>query len=348
MKNKKLLLTGLALTTLASAVTGVHAEEPEENNPELPPPVVATPDDGNKPIFEDKDITKLPVIEDRTGSIEFKYYDDADETVPVEKATFTVYQVAKYGRDKDENGALLPLNDAVDYHDETDAYAYADKVVSAYKLDANVGFKTTVTVENGEAVIKGLPVGAYLIVETECGEYHIKSMPFVCTTPEMNETNDGWVFNTVVEPKANIAGHLDLTKVLKGNNVNKDDTFKFQLSIADGEYKADLPDGTKGTVKNGDIVPMKVGQHLKIYNLPEESEYSIVEIELEDTGYTVTYENAQGKIAGKATTKAVATNTKNSTETGVRNKSLIFAEVGVGAAVVLILLLIIKRKNKEK
>ena len=348
MKNKKLLLTGLALATLASMITGVHAEEPGENNPELPPPVVATPEDGDKPIFEDKDITKLPVIEDRTGSIEFKYYDDADETIPVEKATFEVYQVAKYGRDKDENGALLPLNEAVDYHDETDAYAYADKVVSAYKLDANVGFKTTVTVENGKAVVKDLPVGAYLIMETECGEYHIKSMPFVCTTPEMNETNDSWVFDVVVEPKANIAGHVSLTKVLKGNNVNKDDTFKFQLSIADGEYKADMPDGSKGVVKNGDIVSMKAGQYLTMYNLPEESQYSIKEIGLEDTGYTVTYENAQGKVAGKTTTKAVATNTKNSTETGVRNKSLIFAEVGVGAAVVLILLLIVKRKNKEK
>ena len=344
-KRKILGLFGAALA-ICGTLTSAFAEELQPTN--TAEPIETEPTDNDTPIFEEKDVSKMPVIEDKTGNLTFKYYDDADETIPVEQATFEVYQIAEYGRDLNNNGALLPLDESIDYHDQMDAYAYADSVAEAYEKNADLGYFTTVTIENGTAEITDMPVGAYLIVETVPAEYHIKSIPFIASVPEMNETSDSWNFDVTVEPKAQIAGHVSLIKKVAGNASNTNDVFDFQLNIADGEYKALLPNNVETTVKNGDVIQLKANQQIIIYNLPEQSEYSLKEINLENTGYVANYENAEGKVVGKTITSAVITNKKDNTETSVRNNTLIYIECGVGALALLTILLIAKKKKNKK
>lgn len=302
------------------------------------------------PVFA-KDMPTIP--EGATGSLSLRYFDDSDESEPVIGAKFKVYQVASIGKDMNNNGAYIPLVDNISFIGETDAKKYEGKVHKAYEEKPDLGFTAETTIgRSGIGTIKDMPAGAYFVEEIGAVRYHITSRPFLVSVPETDDTQTSWNFDVTADPKPNIAGDLSVKKVLTGNEADKNDVFTFQIHIADGEYKAKLPDGSEGAVKDGAEIQMKGGQSFSIYDLPEGSEYSVVEYEANQNGYTTLYKNAKGTISGKSEVTAVVTNKKQKDHpgvgTGIKNNKLIFMEFGGSLLALIVIAGLHKHKNKEE
>lgn len=304
------------------------------------------------PVFADEPIiTTFPA--DATGTLTIRYFDDEEETIPVAGAEFEVYQVATIGRESEDNGRYIPLTEEMNFTDENteDEESYASTVSRIYQANPNLGYHNTViTGKDGIASLEGIPVGAYLIQETRAVRYHIKSIPFVASVPEINDTQTSWNFDVVATPKSQIAGDLEISKTVEGNHPsNKIDTFTFRIQIADGEYEAKMPDGSESTIKNGDEISIKGGQELLIYDLPEGSDYKVTEMEANEDSYTTTYKNELGQIKGKNMTTVNITNKRNLIDvvTGVGQNPIFILELA-GATLTLIMILIFERKEKRE
>lgn len=296
----------------------------------------------------------MPTIPDGAmGTLSIRYFDDSDESEPVAGAKFKIYQVASIGRELNDNGAYLPLVDGISFIGESDAKKYQAKVHKAYGENPKLGFTAETQIgKNGIGKIDNLPAGAYFVEETETVRYHILSRPFLVSVPETNETQDGWNFDVKADPKPNIAGDLSVKKVLEGNEADKNDVFTFEIHMAEGEYKAKLPDGSEKTVKDGEQVQIKGGQTFTIYDLPEGSDYSVAEIEANQNGYTTTYKNEKGTISGKSEVETTVTNKrhkdKHSIGTGIKNNKLILMEFVGGLLAFIVIAGLQKRKNNKE
>lgn len=291
------------------------------------------------------------VLTSDTSNLTIEYFDDEDQTIPVTGAEFKVYQVASIGRDGKDNGAYLPLSDEIEYSEETDGNSYEKKVLAAYEKNPKLGHTAEAVIDKtGRAKLTGLPDGAYLVTETKTVRYHIRSIPFIVSTPEMNEDNSGWNFDVKCSPKSTTAGDLKISKVLKGNGTNKNDVFHFVLHLPKGEYRAVLADGTEKKVSNGETIALKGGQSATVYDLPSGEDYKVEEVENNQNGYRTVYQNESGKIVEKAETGVTVSNYRdkhNPVNTFVRNYPAAAAEIFGFAICALIVVLIIKKKNKE-
>lgn len=303
-------------------------------------------------MAEETEMEKMPVIpEDATGSLTLRYFDDSDETAPIPGAVFEIMQVADIGRGVDTNGAYLPLADGLEFTDDTTSEDYEAKVLEAYEANPELGYTAEGTIgEDGTYTFTEVPPGAYLVRNTETVRYHITSIPFLVSVPETNETQDSWNFDVTAYPKPNLAGDLEIRKTLSGDEADESDVFNFEITISDaGTYRAVLPGGTEGTVKNGDVISIKGGQSVVIYDLPEHSDYKVVELEANQNGYRTLYKNSEGQITYAEEIEAEVINNKEGVKTGVSTGDIALglSIVGGGLAV-LILLLYLHRKSKRE
>lgn len=344
MAKKHLFLKiGLAVIGALSVVTPIFAEEPTTDE---------------FVWFEEAE--NLPTIDRETGRLTVRYFDDSEETAPVTGAEFTIYKVADIGRSQVEgtNGKYLPLTEDLDFVNETDALAYEEKVISAYEagLGKNGGYTATVAVnEEGEAVFDDLPVGAYLVTETKVMRYHVRSTPFLESVPETNESGTSWNFDVVCNPKQILAGDLNVTKKIKGKDINKDTTYHIKLTLnTEGTFKAKMPDGTEGTVKDGDEIAIKANQTLYIYDIPANTEYFVTEVEENGNDasgrrFDTTYKNQDGKIKDYSGILVTITNDSTNHDDGAGFKdAIIFGLIGATAMTTLCILFATRKKDKKQ
>lgn len=309
----------------------------------------------------------FPTIDRETGTLTVKYYDDSEETTPIEGAEFTIYKVANVGTSMQngENGAYLPLDESLSFANEDgspveDAKAYEASVLDVYENKESLGiseetYTATETVgSDGLAIFKDVPVGAYLVTETKTIRYHIRSTSFLVSVPEMEENGYSWNFDVTCNPKQILAGDLSVTKQILGKDLPKQDgTFTVQLELsAEGEYEATLPNGEEGTVHNGSEVSIKGGQTLTIRDLPAGTSYKVTEKEangvINAVGYKTTYTNEEGKIESYSEQKSTITNDSTEFDTGAGFRGMWYMIAGVSAATLLIFLFATRKKKPEQ
>ena len=334
----------------ASLFLPVHAEETELPSPSQEPGTENDPVGPIPTMPED-----MPVIpEGKTAKLILRYFDDEDETIPATGTEFTIYQVASIGRDVDNNGMYVPLEKDLSFHDAPEVDEYQKRVVSKYTENPKIGVTRTEAIQdNGEAVFEDLQPGAYFVTETKTIRYHLTSKSFLVSAPETSQSGKTWNFEVKADVKPNLAGDLSVQKILKGTDTNPNEVFHFRVTIPpEGEYRIKMPDGSEAAVRNGDTVPIKGGQSFTIYDLPDQSEYEVSEVEDGQNGYITTVNHTKGKIEYAAEQEASITNRKDRVKTFVSTGGLTVALslFGGAAAVLAIVLyaLIKQHRNNRK
>ena len=299
--------------------------------------------------MRETDAGKLPVIGDRkTGNLTIRYFDDSEETVPVTGAEFTIMQVATIGTEVMNSGAYIPLVEGLDFTHVESAIEYENAVIDAYKKNPELGYTKTLPIgKDGIATYRDIPTGAYIVREVKTARYHIRSIPFLVSVPEMHEDGTGWNFNVVANPKQILAGDLSATKETNGKISKEDKTYTLQLQLeAPGEFRASFPDGTEGFVKDGTRVPIKSGQTLTIYDLPAASSYKITELE-ENMRCVTTYKNKKGVIKAKTVRSVKIINDSTDFDTGVRDMPIVWM-FGIAMTATLLVLLVASSNKKQE
>ena len=253
-----------------------------------------------------------------TSHITLRCFDDSEETVPCTGAEYTVLQVGTIGRDVDDNGRFLPLTEQLEWSDATDPIAYEQMVYEAYESDPDLGYVETQRIgESGTASYLNIPCGVYLISQTVTTRYHLRSTPFLVTTPEMNEDGTSWCLSVVANPKQMLAGDLEVEKIVKGSILEKDNIYHMQIDLnCDGEYRLVMPDGSESVFVSGDVIGLKKGEKAVICDLPSGVQYSITEKEA-NKGWHTQIRNQQGIIQAKQAILCTVINDSTSVDTGV-------------------------------
>ena len=251
MKKAKRFLTGLLSAALALSLCAMPAMAAEDGGTTPPPTAnpVWTETEGSITIhkYEWNDDTRGPATGELgdAGNLPSKDADGKTEKpTPLAGATFTVYQV------KNEE-------DLKDYYDgknvtwptSWEEYAEKDTTTGGYKLKTGVsatefGSKKTDAsgvVQFGKVQEKVLPLGLYLVLETETPD-SVKTAcePFFVSVPMTKvstDTNGGltdWLYDVHVFPKNSTAyGQAVLQKVGKQSGTNPEVTtmqgYKFKL-----------------------------------------------------------------------------------------------------------------------
>lgn len=209
----------------------------------------------------------------RTGSLTINKYegDKAEEDKLLDGVTFTAYKVADIVQPTEAGTtdvkmqpveALTKIKSDIQITSETKYDDIKDTVDAALAEDATpklTAFATATTGANGtngQAVFSGMPVGVYLIVETDAPSQIVnKTANFLVSIPMVNANGDGWNYDIVANPKnAAVYGGISLKKY--GKNYNPDGSSteaplggaKFYLQRKEGNEWVTV---TAPTVSNG-------------------------------------------------------------------------------------------------
>lgn len=252
MKKAKRFLTGLLSAALALSLCAM--------------PAMAAEGDGT--------ITST-INTAQKGSLTINKYegDKEDKDKLLNGVTFTAYKVADIVQSPDATGtttdvkmqpveALTKIKSDIQITSETKYDDIKDTVDAALAEDANpklTAFATATTGANGtngQAVFSGMPVGVYLIVETDAPSQIVnKTANFLVSIPMVNANGDGWNYDIVANPKnAAVYGGISLKKY--GKNYNPDGSSteaplggaKFYLQRKEGNEWVTV---TAPTVSNG-------------------------------------------------------------------------------------------------
>ena len=213
---------------------------------------------------------------DRVGSIAITLVDQREKK-PVANAEIAVYYVAEA---EHKNGRPFYT-----YTEDFEAcgHALSDSKLAA-KLAAfveehPVPAEKFTTDSRGKVTVRNLPLGLYLVVQSEPAENGVICMPFLVTVP--NETGGGYDYDVDAKPKADVVETTDITvkKVW-----NADGTVK----IADHVTVQLLRDGA--AVKSA-VLSEENGWEVTFYDMPCSDAYSIVEENVPE-GFTATYSQA--------------------------------------------------------
>lgn len=348
-KASNTLLAASAAMLMAVMILPAHAQYTSS----------ASPSSSQKPESSDNPLSPIPTMPDdmpvipegSTANLTLRYFDDEDETIPAKGTEFTIYQVASIGRDVDNNGMYVPLDKDLSFHDAPEVTEYQKKVISRYTENPETGVTRTEAIQdNGEAVFEDLKPGAYFVTESKTIRFHIASQSFLVSVPETEKSGKTWNFDVKADVKPNLAGDLSVQKILKSSDTNPDEIFHFKVTInPEGEYKIKMPDGSDSTVRNGDTVAIRGGQSFTIYDLPDQSDYEVAEVEDGQNGYVTTTVNTKGKIEYAAEKDAAITNRKDKVKTFVSTGGLAAALslFGGAATILVIVLYALIRQHKE-
>ena len=194
------------------------------------------------------------------GSLTINKYEgnEQDPDKLLDGVTFTAYKVADIVQSTEAGTtdvkmqpvkALTSIDPAIQITSETKYDEIKDTVEQALAEDANpklTAFATAKTGDNGtkgQAVFNEMPVGVYLIVETDAPSQIVnKTANFLVSIPMVKEDRTGWDYDIVANPKnAAVYGGISLKKYAK--NYNPDGTFsevalsgaKFYLQRKEGD-----------------------------------------------------------------------------------------------------------------
>lgn len=176
------------------------------------------------------------------GSLTINKYegDKAEEDKLLDGVTFTAYKVADIVQSTVAGTtdvkmqpveALTSIKADIKITSDTKYDEIKDTVEKALAKDANpklTAFATAKTGDNGtkgQAVFSEMPVGVYLIVETDAPSQIVnKTANFLVSIPMAKEDGTGWNYDIVANPKnAAVYGGISLKKY--GKNYNPDGTF---------------------------------------------------------------------------------------------------------------------------
>ena len=177
----------------------------------------------------------------RTGSLTINKYegDKAEEDKLLDGVTFTAYKVADIVQPTEAGTtdvkmqpveALTNIKSDIQITSGTKYDDIKDTVDAALAETANpklTAFASATTGENGtkgQAVFSEMPVGVYLIVETDAPSQIVnKTANFLVSIPMTNKDGTGWDYDIKVYPKnAAVYGGISLKKY--GKNYNADGT----------------------------------------------------------------------------------------------------------------------------
>lgn len=233
MKKAKRLLTGLLSAALALSLCAM--------------PAMAT------------SYADTPTINpDRYGSLTIYKYEgnEAKEDNLLDGVTFTAYQVADIVQSTDPTTgttgvemqpvkALKDIDPDIKITSETKYTDIKDTVDAALANGTLTAFDTATTGANGtkgQAVFSEMPVGVYLIVETDAPSQIVnKTANFLVSIPMAKEDGTGWNYYVKVYPKnAAVYGGINLKKY--GKNYNPDGT-STEVALSGATFYLQRKDG---------------------------------------------------------------------------------------------------------
>ena len=209
---------------------------------------------------------------DRYGSLTIYKFEgnEAKEDNLLDGVTFTAYQVADIVQSTDPTTgttgvemqpveALTNIDSDIKITSETKYTDIKETVDAALAKGTLTAFATATTGANGtkgQAVFREMPVGVYLIVETDAPSQIVnKTANFLVSIPMAKEDGTGWNYDVKVYPKnAAVYGGINLKKY--GKNYNPDGSSteaplggaKFYLQRKEGNEWVTV---TAPTVSNG-------------------------------------------------------------------------------------------------
>lgn len=248
MKKAKRFLTGLLSAALALSLCAM----PAMASTTLPPATIET---------------------DREGSLTIYKFEgnEANEDNLLNGVTFTAYKVADIVQSTEAGTtdvkmqpveALTKIDPDIKITSETKYDDIKDTVDAALADNADpklTVFASATTGENGtkgEAKFEKMPVGVYLIVETDAPSQIVnKTANFLVSIPMVNKDGSSWDYDIKVYPKnAAVYGGINLKKY--GRNYNADGTFT-DVALSGAKFYLQRKNGDKWetviapTVSNG-------------------------------------------------------------------------------------------------
>ena len=209
---------------------------------------------------------------DRYGSLTIYKFEgnEAKEDNLLDGVTFTAYQVADIVQSTDPTTgttgvemkpvkALTDIDSDIKITSETKYTEIKETVDAALAKGTLTAFNTATTGDNGtkgQAVFSEMPVGVYLIVETDAPSQIVnKTANFLVSIPMAKEDGTGWNYDVKVYPKnAAVYGGINLKKY--GKNYNPDGT-STEVALSGATFYLQRKDGdqwvtvTAPTVSNG-------------------------------------------------------------------------------------------------
>lgn len=239
MKKAKRFLTGLLSAALALSLCAMPAMAADNGG------TITSTIDTNK-----------------NGSLTINKYEgnEQDPDKLLDGVTFTAYKVADIVQSTTEAGttdvkmqpveALTKIKPDIQITSETKYDNIKNTVDAALAEDADpklTAFATATTGNNGtkgQAVFNEMPVGVYLIVETDAPSQIVnKTANFLVSIPMANEDGTGWNYNIVANPKnAAVYGGISLKKY--GKNYNPDGTFS-EVALSGATFYLQRQEGDK-------------------------------------------------------------------------------------------------------
>lgn len=251
MKKAKRFLTGLLSAALALSLCAM----PAMANAALPPATIETDREGSLTIykFEGDEAKKDNLLD----GVTFTAYQVADIVQPTDPTTGTT------GVEMQPVKALTNIDPDIKITSETKYENIKDTVDAALaetanpKLTAFASAKTGDKGVTGQAKFEKMPVGVYLIVETDAPSQIVnKTANFLVSIPMVNEDRTGWNYDIVANPKnAAVYGGISLKKY--GRNYKADGTVISEEPLSGAKFYLQRKDGdqwvtvTAPTVSNG-------------------------------------------------------------------------------------------------
>lgn len=195
---------------------------------------------------------------DRYGSLTIYKFEgnEAKEDNLLDGVTFTAYQVADIVQSTDPTTgttgvemqpveALTNIDSDIKITSETKYTDIKETVDAALAKGTLTAFNTATTGENGtkgQAVFSEMPVGVYLIVETDAPSQIVnKTANFLVSIPMAKEDGTGWNYDVKVYPKnAAVYGGINLKKY--GKNYNPDGT-STEVALSGATFYLQRKDG---------------------------------------------------------------------------------------------------------
>lgn len=301
------------------------------------------------------------------GKITLKYFDDNDYKVPVVGSSWRLYKVADvtYSVEDETNDGLeiTSLIDGLEITSSTTSDDVAKKIdyktITNSKIEISgkdvngkeLTYYDATTGKDGQIVWDNLEQGVYLGIETNAIEYHNRSTEFLVSIPNTSDDGTTSKLEATIEPKAVLAGHLKVSKMVHGTDVETTRQWTMTISLPDGRYYYETNKGQKGYFENKQgIIGITHGETVTIYDIPAGSKYLVEEAEANTMGYSTSYDNQQGHMNSKKDTIVSVHNSRDKAQSDVRTgtgaKTIIYG--GVGAVAVLALVLALVKKNKKK
>ena len=188
-------------------------------------------------------------------------------------------------------------------------------------------FRSGETGINGKLVLRGLPVGNYVLVETQApDDYNLENNSY-----SISVSQEAGVFATSIDGKTGVGsntisieniktgtvGSVKITKILSGNatDTNKEFNFTIELVGLNGSYDyvgyGNKANGSLLFVDGVASFSLKGGESITILKLPKDVSYTVAEANYVGDGYTTSAIGDEGTILADQQVDVKFTNTRS-------------------------------------